>query len=248
MEHTLRAIVLRRRDAGESDRRLTVLSEERGLVDVLAKGARKGGSRLAGCSEPLAVSVMQIAKGKQREFLTQAQPITSFPGLRGDHDRLACGLSLAEVVAQTTPHERPEAELFTFLLVALKHIETHEKPLVALAWALTGLLDVTGHRPSFDLCAETGAKIVEARPWYSSAAGGYVRESAAIAFSDRLRTRAEVLIGLARLLDCEEPPPNLKFAGECLGLLRHIWMDIAGRELPTLDQLMKSIHATANGS
>lgn len=247
MEQTLRAIVLRRRDAGESDRRLTVLSEERGLVDVFAKGARKAGSRLAGCSEPLAVSVMQVAKGKQREFLTQAQPITSFPGLRDDYDRLACGLSLAEVAAQTTPHERPEPELFTFLLVALKHVETHEKPLVALVWALAGLLDVTGHRPSFDLCAETGAKIAEANPWYSSAAGGYVRESAASSFSDRTRTRPEVLIGLARLLDCEEPPPNLKFAEECLGLLQRIWTDIAGRDLATLDQMLKSLHIAANG-
>jgi DNA repair protein RecO (recombination protein O) len=66
MTQMLRALVLRRRDAGESDRALTLLTEERGLVEVVAKGARKVGSRLAGCSEPLAVCELEVAKGKAR--------------------------------------------------------------------------------------------------------------------------------------------------------------------------------------
>ena len=94
---TLRAIVLKRKDSGESDRALTCLTEERGLVDVIAKGARKSGSRLSGSSEPLSVCEMEVAKGKAREFLTQAQPVMTFPKLREDYDRLAAGLAFAEI-------------------------------------------------------------------------------------------------------------------------------------------------------
>lgn len=243
MEHTLRAIVLRRRDAGENDRRLTVLSEERGLVDVIAKGARKVGSRLSGCSEPLAVCELLVAKGKQREFVTQAQPITSFPGLRGDFDRLSSGLAFAEIIASTTPYERPETDLFTFVLIALKQVEQHEKPLVALAWAEVGLLELTGHLPSFDRCVESGSKILEAQPWFSPSAGGYVSAQYGGALPDRIRTKAEVLVGLSKLSECEDPPSNLKLAEESLRLLHRVWAEIAGRDLPAHELLLKSLQA-----
>lgn len=246
MEQTLRAIVLSRRDVGESDRRLTILSEERGLIHVVAKGARKVGSRLAGCSEPLAVCEIQIARGKLREFVTQAQPITSFPGLREDFDRLSCGLALLELVASTTPGERPDPDLFTFLIVALKHLELHSRPLAVLAWAEVRLLEISGHLPSFGRCVETGATIREGDPWFSPTSGGYLSAERAHTAADRIRTRAEVLIGLDKLANLEEPPPNLRFAEDCLRLLHLIWHEIAHSNLPASEQLLKSLQAFRN--
>ena len=219
-----------------------MLSEERGLIDVIAKGARKGGSRLAGCSEPLAVCEMQVAKGKAREFVTQAQPITSFPGFRQDYDRLLCGLAFAEIIASVTPHERPDPELFTFMLVALKQIESHPKPIVATAWAEVGLLQVIGSVPSFDRCVETGVKIQEAEPFFSPAAGGYVVHSLALTLGDRIKTKAEVLVGLSKLTELDEPPSNLKLAEETLQLLHRIWLEIAGRALTAHSQLLEAVH------
>jgi DNA repair protein RecO (recombination protein O) len=246
MTQMLRALVLRRRDAGESDRALTLLTEERGLVEVVAKGARKVGSRLAGCSEPLAVCELEVAKGKAREFVTQAQPILSFPGLRSDFDRLSCGLALAEILAATTPHERPEPELFAFSLVSLQTVERHEKPLVALAWAEVGLLELTGNLPSFDRCVETGSSIGEAKPWFSPSAGGYLSPEAAANVQDRFRTVPEALIGLARLADVEEAPGNLKFAEECLRCLHRVWTEIAGRRLRAMEQVLEGLRLTGN--
>lgn len=219
-----------------------MLSEERGLIDVIAKGARKGGSRLAGCSEPLAVCEMHVAKGKARDFVTQAQPITSFPGYRVDYDRLLCGLAFAEIVAAVTPHERADTELFTFVLVALKQIESHTKPIVATAWAEVLLLQVIGSVPSFDRCVETGAKIQEADAYFSPAAGGYVVQEVALPLADKIKTRAEVLVGLAKLGELSEPPQSLKLADESLQLLHKIWIELAGRALPAHAQLLEAIH------
>ena len=236
----LRALVLVRRDSGESDRRLTLLTEERGLVEVIAKGARKGGSRLAGCSEPLAVCEIEVAKGKAREFMVQAQPITSFPGLREDYDRLSAALAFAELIASTTPYERPEMDLFPFTLVALKSIELHGKPLVALAWSELKLLEIVGHLPSFDACVETGVPIQEAAPLFSPSAGGYVVSSAGQALPDRVKTTAEVLVGLAKLAELEEPPRNFRRVEESLKLLHQVWREIAGRQLPAHESLVRN--------
>lgn len=233
MDQTLHSIVLRRRDAGESDRRLTLLTKERGLVEAVAKGARKAGSRLAGSSEPLSVSVVHLAAGKQRQFVTQTQPITSYPGLRESYDRLSAALALAEVVAATTPHERPEEELFGFVVAALRYLEVHERPNVALAWALVRLLAVSGHLPSFDRCAETGVRIQEAEPFFVPLAGGYLVAARAQGYVGRIRTKAEVLVGLAKLVDLDVPPLRLKETEASLRLLLAEWREISSNDLPT---------------
>ena len=67
MDTTVEAIVLRRRDSGESDRRLTIFSRELGKIDVVAKGAKKPTSRLRGVSEPLNVGRFTYASGKKGE-------------------------------------------------------------------------------------------------------------------------------------------------------------------------------------
>jgi len=244
LSETLRSIVLRRRDAGESDRQLTLLTEERGLVEVVAKGARKAGSRLAGASEPLSVSIFHVAAGKRRQFVTQAQPITSFPAIRSDYDRLAAALVLAEIAAETTPHERPEEALFGFTVAALRFIEVHEQPLVALVWAGVRMLEITGHLPSFVRCAETGVKIREAEPFVVPAAGGYVVAERAVTMAGRFQTKAEFLVGLAKLAELDLPPDRFKQVHASLRLLEVFWQDIAGGRLRALRSLLEGAESS----
>jgi len=50
---------------------------------------------------------MQVAEGKKNAFVTQVQPVSSFPGLRADYERLSFGQALAELAAAVMPHEQP---------------------------------------------------------------------------------------------------------------------------------------------
>lgn len=231
-EKTVQAIVLRRRDSGESDRRLTLLTEELGKVDVIAKGARKSASRLSGVSEPLSTAIMTLAEGRKTAFVTQAQPMASFRGLRTDFERLSCGLALVELYAAVLPVDEPFPEAFDLLARSLRHLEHHSKPVVSLVWSEVQLLSITGFLPQFDRCVATDSQVLEARPFLSPRAGGYVCESAAVPFTDRFRTRAEVLYGLARLPEFDEPPGNMKFADEALADLLPFWQHIAETQLP----------------
>lgn len=204
-------------------------------MDVLAKGARRAGSRLSGCSEPMSASILQIARGKHMAYVTQSQPISSFPGLRSDFERLSWGLALCELVAGILPHEHPAAEEFSFLVRALHDLEHHERPRVSFVWAAAHLLDVAGFSPSFDACAVTGAGVQEARPFVSPHAGGYVVADEALRFTDRLQTTAEVLYGLAAIEGCESPPPKLKFTAETIRLLFQFWRAVIDRPLPAFE-------------
>lgn len=209
-----------------------MLSEERGKIDVLAKGARKGGSRLAGVSDPLSAAVMNLASGKQNLFITQAQPLHSFRGLRTDFERLSCALALVELFAAVLPVDEPVPEAYALLALSLHHLESHAKPIVALIWSEVRLLELSGFMPQFDRCVATDRQIVEGEPFLSPQAGGYVSDQAATSFTDRYRTRAEVLYGLARLSDFDEPPSNMKFAAEALADLLPFWQHVADSQLP----------------
>ena len=238
-ERVVHAIVLRRRDAGESDRRLTLLTEEFGKIDVLAKGARKSASRLSGISEPLSAAVMNLATGKRASFVTQAQPLSSFRGLRTDFERLSYGLALVELYAAVLPVDEPFPEAYELLVLSLRHLESHPKPIVALVWAEVQLLAISGFLPQFNSCVMTDKPIVEAEPFLSPRAGGYVCDAAAITFTDRFRTRAEVLYGLVRLPEFDAPPGNMKFADEALADLLPFWHNITEAPLPANEAAVK---------
>jgi DNA repair protein RecO (recombination protein O) len=241
MESTVSAIVLRRRDAGETDRKLIVLTRELGKTEVTAKGARKPASRLAGCSDPLTVAQLGIALGKRNRFITQAQPQTSFRGLRADYERLSFALSLCELYAAILPWEEPSQEAYDLLIDSLGHLERHARPSVALIWSQVKLLALSGFLPQFDRCVVTESPVAEGAPFMSPRAGGYVTDAAAIDFTDRYRTRAEVLYGLARLHEFDAPPSNMKFVEEALADLLPFWHHVAEVSLPATESAVREL-------
>lgn len=210
-------------------------------MDVIAKGARKSGSRLSGSSEPLSASILQITPGKKQSFVTQAQPISSFPGLRADYDRLCFGLALTELAAGVLPHDHPAAEEFRFMVRALHDLEVHAKPAVALAWAEVRMMEMAGFWPSFAACAVTGVAVKEARPYLSPHAGGYVVGEHAFEFTDSFQIRAEILYGLNALVELEEPPANMKSVGDTLRTLFPFWRAIVDRALPANEAALQLV-------
>jgi DNA repair protein RecO (recombination protein O) len=240
---TVNAIVLRRKDSGESDRRLTVLTLERGKMDVIAKGARKGASRLAGSSDPLSTAVLSLAPGKRNFYVTQAQPLSAFRALRTDFDRLSMALALTELYAALLPFDQPDPEAYELLRLSLEALETHPKPLAALVWAEVRLLETAGFQPQFGECAVAGTPIKESVCWLSPTAGGYVSVAYANEFVDRFQVPAEVLYGLSKIGDFAAPPSNLKMAVESLSALLSFWRHIAEMALPASEALLGHLKA-----
>ena len=93
-----RAILLRAVDHGDSDRIVTFLTQDYGLVSALARGARKSTKRFAGGLEPFSdVAIRYTTKKGQLEgglfegglcTLTSATPKRFFSGLLGSVERM----------------------------------------------------------------------------------------------------------------------------------------------------------------
>lgn len=233
--------MLRRRDSGESDRRLTLLTREVGKIDVIAKGARKSGSRLSGVSDPLSVAKLSLASGRRNAYITQSQPITSFPGLRTEYDRLSCALCLLELYSAVLPYEQPDSAAFDSLMRSLSALESHPKPAVALVWSQLVLMQAEGFLPQFEESAISGTSLGEAQAFVSPTAGGYVTPEEATDFSDRFLASAEVLIGLSRTALLEEPPANLKHVEGALVTLLGFWRHVADAPLPATESVTNEL-------
>lgn len=245
---TTHAIVLRRRDSGESDRRLTLFTQEFGVIETVAKGARKGGSRLAGVTEPLTVGTFQMAKGKARSYITQVQPLTSFPKLRSDYDRMLLALAIAELAAVILPHEERSDDSFRFVLQAIHYLEIAENALAAFLWAECKLMAIAGFQPSWTECVVTGQTISENPAWVSPQAGGYVALGSETGFSDRFAAPAEALIAAEKIQELDIPPASVKFLSESVRLVIRFWMTFADDPLPTHRAVMDQLLASNSGA
>lgn len=233
--------MLQRTESGESDRRLTLLTLELGKIDVIARGARKGGSRLAGISEPLVYARMQLAIGRHRRFVTQAQPLTSYPKLRSDYDLLTCGLAMAELAGAHVPYEAPVPEVFDALSKGLSALCDAHSPVIPLVWFSARLMATEGLMPDWTVCAVTGSPVLQTPVWVSPSAGGAVEEASADGLTDRMRVSAEALIGIDRTARLSEPPPKLKRSHECVSVLHRFWQGTLDALLPAGETVVRAL-------
>jgi DNA repair protein RecO len=230
---TVDAVVLRRWDWGESDRRLSLLSRERGKFLCIARGARKPKSSLAGATEPLAAGTFEIAFGKRTNYVTQALPKHLFKQIRADYTRLNCALAWVEVLDSAHGLETPSSGAFNLCLVGLAGIETSRVPFGALAWAELKLLGQLGYAPDFSH-SRRGNNFV------SAAAGGVVSSNQLGDFSDAQPCSWEVLVSLDKLQSLHEPPAFIKKSEDVLRALLPFWLHVLGHDLPAHKSLFKN--------
>lgn len=198
MSRTYKAtgINLKAQAFGESDRIVTILTREFGLIRATAPGARKHLSSLGGRSGMFVVNELLIAKGRSIDKITQAQTIKTYPGLGGDLGKLAASQYLAEIVLAQALSEYPQDELFELFNEHLNRLEKLPKNRSVLAYLVNGifqLLALAGLKPQVEACCLTGNRVTpdfdnpKALTAFSIDAGGVVSISA----WENLRTKAE---------------------------------------------------------
>lgn len=134
MSRTYRAtgINLKGIPLGETDRLLTLLTPEYGIIRAVAPGARKQNSRLRGRSEVFVINDLLMVKGRSLDKITQAETLESYPGLSRDLGKLAAGQYLAELVLGVGLSEQPQVELYELFNEHLKRLEQLSKDTIVL--------------------------------------------------------------------------------------------------------------------
>jgi DNA repair protein RecO (recombination protein O) len=167
-------IVLRRRDFGESDRILVLFTRKLGRVSVIAKGARKPSSKLAGHLEIFIRSSFLVARGRNLHILSQAETIDAYDPLRKDLTGIGLGSYVVELVDAVTYEEGSNVKLYDLLRSTLDSLSAGMNAGTIIRYYEIQLLDLIGFRPQLFNCVECGKDIIEQDQYLSGELGGVV--------------------------------------------------------------------------
>jgi len=142
---------------GESDRLLTVLTREFGLIRAVAPGARKHESSLRGRSGLFVVNQLLIAKGRNLDKIIQAESVDAYTGLSQDLRKLTAGQYLAELVLHQALSHQPQEDLFALFNEQLRWLEQLPASAILpyLSYAMFRLLALAGVAPQVHECCVT---------------------------------------------------------------------------------------------
>lgn len=99
--HT-KAIILYRRPFKENDLLVSVYSRELGVLDLVARGGLKPGSKLAGHIEPLILADLMVIRGKGRNYIGSSIGRNFFTNIRSDINKLNYAGSALRLVKKET--------------------------------------------------------------------------------------------------------------------------------------------------
>ena len=180
----LNGIVLRTTDYRESDRILNILSRERGLIAVTARGCRKPSSKLAAFSAQFSYGEAEVNERAGKLQLSSAAVLESFYPIRESYEQLLSATRITSAAEHVATHDTANDELFILLYNALSVIAYGENDPKDIELAfMAKLLRMNGYAPTLTSCVKCGADLRgEKRIRFSNSLGGSVCERCGGAF------------------------------------------------------------------
>ncbi len=157
-----KALVLRETAYKESDKILTLLTQEAGRLTASARGCRRKGSPIAAGSQLLVWSDVVLHEYRGRWTVQEAAVDREFRGMREDLEKFSLGCYFAEVTELLVVEGLPCPELLSLLLNSLHALDRLDRPLglVKAAFELRAMC-LAGYEPLLDACAVCGCPTPE---------------------------------------------------------------------------------------
>lgn len=152
-------MVLSAMPIGEYDKRITILTKERGLISAFVRGARRPNSPNLAAANPLAYGVFELYEGRSSYTVSKTDISEYFRDLTMDLELVYYGfyfLEVAEYYAQENMDERQRLKL---LYLTLKVMEKKVLPLTLVKFIYEfKTLVINGEYPNVYSCQVCGEK------------------------------------------------------------------------------------------
>lgn len=149
------AIILSVKPVRDADRHYVAYTEHHGKVKLLAKGTRRGRSKMSPHLGGFGVAEIMVARGRIMDRLAGASLVRPFPGLMADLSRTLTAQAFYLIIDALTKRELPDQRIFGLLAGFLEALEgaaaASPRPVVYDAAALK-LLDLLGFGPELGAC------------------------------------------------------------------------------------------------
>jgi len=174
-ENTARAIVLKTRPHGESDLLVFALTEERGLMNCVAKGALKSRRRFAGCFEPFNLLEVKYFQKETSSFarIDSATILDAHAGIREDLARITSGAVVVELAYLMEAPGPGASELFALVGDTLLALDTSDAPMDLMVVYVMRLMKLAGYMVPASACATCGLGLTLGPAYYRGGFGLY---------------------------------------------------------------------------
>lgn len=201
MYSNTRGLVLRDVKYRDSDKILTVLTEEWGKLTVKAKNAYGKNSKYSASTQLLCYSDMTLFQNRGRWNLNEASVVESFEGIRQDILKLSLGSYIAELMEAVSDEDMPSTALLYLGLNALFALsrglydERHIKSVFELR-----LMCLSGYAPMLEGCSVCGRRDIQSPVFYLR--GGVIRCRDCIAedYGAHFGLSADVLMAMVHVI------------------------------------------------
>ena len=160
-------LILGEQSVGESDRLVTVLTRDEGVLRAFARQAKRVKSAKLSATQLICYSRLSIYKGRETYIIDDARPIELFFDLRRDLEHLALAQYFCELARSVAPQEAPAGDFLRLLLNAFHFLQKGTKPLFLLKPVVEmRMLSFAGYMPNLVACCECGRYLADPMYFY----------------------------------------------------------------------------------
>lgn len=154
---TVEGIVVGKRDVGESNCFLDILTSEYGVIEVTAHGLRKQGSKNASATGLFSYSIFCLNKTDLRYSINSTQPKYNYFGLSADLKKLSLAVYLADIIKYTSAAEQHEGDILRFFAITLYEIERANADCTVIKSVFElRIMSMLGFMPDLRACRNCG--------------------------------------------------------------------------------------------
>lgn len=113
-------LVIQNLPMGEYDKRVTILTKERGKIAAFARGARRPNSKLMARTNPFCFGTFKMYEGKSSYTLVDAEISNYFDEFRDDLEGTMYGMYFLEVADYYTRENNDEKEMLMLVYQSLR--------------------------------------------------------------------------------------------------------------------------------
>lgn len=156
---TVTGMILSAAPIGEYDRRVVILTKEKGKISAFAKGARRQNSALMGMTNPFCFGEFVLYEGRTSYNVVQANISNYFMELSADFEGAYYGFYFMEFADYYTREYNDEKQMLRLLYQSLRALASKKIPyeLVRCIFELKALV-INGEYPEVFQCVSCGAK------------------------------------------------------------------------------------------
>ena len=176
--YTTKAIILTRQPFREFDSKVAVYSLDKGKLELVARGAKKILSKLAGHLEPVSLSNIMVVRGKQYDYIGGAMNKNCFAGIKNDLDKVLAAQKAIFILHKIIKENEPDRQVFDLLFDFLYLLDEQSRLVpdydLFYYFFVLKLLVVLGHGPELYNCAVCRKKIGPSGNKFNLGRGGVV--------------------------------------------------------------------------